>query len=354
MAPARALLTAALLAAALGAAHPYSARTLSSARSSILQPVRVPATVRHAVSMSAAAMTDDAAALGSMLAARVPELLAHAGKTIVVKYGGHAMTDEGLSQSFYSDVVLLRSLGIDIVIVHGGGPQISAMLKDLNVDSKFVDGRRVTDERTMEVVEMVLGGLVNNKVVNAISRAGGKAVGLTGHAGGGLIGATQMEHWVVDESGAKAKADLGLVGEPTRVDARILDDLITVGAIPVIAPIGVGIDDGSSYNINADTAAGAVASALGAERLLLLTDVAGVLDKSGDLMEALGTDDVERLVEDGTISGGMIPKLETASEAVAGGVGASVILDGRVPHALLLALLPGAGVGTSVSAPEAK
>ncbi|KAG8461938.1 hypothetical protein KFE25_013957 [Diacronema lutheri] len=293
------------------------------------------------------AASSDVATLATSLAARVPELLAFAGQTLVVKYGGHAMTDDALAESFYADVVLLRRLGVNVVIVHGGGPQISGMLKDLGVQSSFVDGRRVTDERTMEVVEMVLGGLVNNKLVNALSRAGGKAVGLTGHAAG-VIGATRLEHWTTDASGGKVRADLGLVGEPTHVRPALLLDLVACGAIPVIAPIGVGVTDGQSYNINADTAAGAVAAALGAARLLLLTDVVGVLDRSGELMRSLCTDDVSRLVADGTISGGMIPKLETACDAVTAGVGASVILDGRVDHALLLSLLPGVGVGTTV------
>jgi len=287
------------------------------------------------------------AEVADALAARVPQLLAHAGSTVVVKYGGHAMTDEALSCSFYADVALLRSLGVNVIIVHGGGPQITRMLNDLQIKSDFVDGRRVTDQRTMEVVEMVLGGLVNSKLVSEISRAGGKAVGLTGQACG-LIGATRIEHWIVAKDGSRQKADLGLVGEPTHIDPSLLHDLVGIGAIPVIAPIGVGIADGASYNINADTAAGAIASAVGASRLLLLTDVAGVLDQSGALMEQLGTTDVQRLVDDGTITGGMIPKLQTASDAVRDGVGASVILDGRVPHALLLALLPGAGVGTEI------
>lgn len=294
-----------------------------------------------------AAAAAEVATLAASLAARVPELLSFAGQTLVVKYGGHAMTDDALADSFYRDVVLLRRIGVNVVIVHGGGPQISGMLKDLGVPSSFVDGRRVTDAKTMEVVEMVLGGLVNNKLVNAISRAGGKAVGLTGHASG-LLGATRFEHWTTDAAGQRVQADLGLVGEPTHVRPALLHDLLGCGVIPVIAPIGVGVCDGQSYNINADTAAGAVAAAIGASRLLLLTDVVGVLDRSGALLHALGTDDVSRLTADGTISGGMIPKLETACAAVAAGVGASVILDGRVDHALLLSLLPGVGVGTTV------
>ncbi|KAJ1628799.1 Aspartate/glutamate/uridylate kinase, partial [Pavlovales sp. CCMP2436] len=236
--------------------------------------------------------------------------------------------------SFYEDVVLLRQLGVNVVIVHGGGPQISGMLKELGVVAEFIDGRRVTDAKTMEVVEMVLGGLVNNKLVNAISRAGGKAIG-----------------------GQRVKADLGLVGEPTHIRPQLLHDLLAVGAIPVIAPIGVGVIDGQSYNINADTAAGAVAAALGASRLLLLTDIVGVLDKNKQLIQfiiviiIIGKTITTIMIIIITLTittGGMIPKLETACDAVTGGVRASVILDGRVDHALLLSLLPGVGVGTVV------
>ena len=255
---------------------------------------------------------------------------------MVVKYGGHAMGDTELGKAFARDIALLKQSGVNPIVVHGGGPQIGRMLKRLGIESRFVDGLRVTDRATMEVVEMVLAGTINKELVAAINAAGGCAIGLSGKDGG-LIEARKL---------VRDGADLGFVGEPERVSERVLAALRQSDIIPVIAPIGVGAD-GETYNINADTVAGAVAAAMRARRFLLLTDVPGVLDRDGKLIPELTAAEARRLIADGTISGGMIPKVETCLAAVEGGVAAAVIVDGRVPHAILLELFT-EGAGTLI------
>ncbi len=284
------------------------------------------------------------------LAEALPYIQRYAGETIVVKFGGHAMVDSDLSDRFARDVVLLKHLGINPVIVHGGGPQIGKLLERLGIASHFEDGLRVTDEATMDVVEMVLSGAINKTIVRAINRAGGKAVGLSG-SDATLLKAVKAERRRKDsDSHIEKLIDLGFVGEPAGVDPALLHVLAAgdTAFIPVVAPVGVG-PDGNRYNINADSAAGALASALGARRLLLLTDVAGVMDKSGTILRAVSCGAIAGMVADGTASGGMIPKLETAAKAVENGVGASVILDGRAPHALLMELFTEHGAGTLIS-----
>lgn len=277
----------------------------------------------------------------------LPYLQRYAGQTFVVKYGGHAMGNADAARDFAEDVVLLKAVGINPVVVHGGGPQIGAMLKRLDVESRFVDGLRVTDAETARVAEMVLSGSINKEIVAWIGGAGGRAVGLSGKDSG-LVRATKVTRTVKDPGSLIEQAvDLGFVGEPAAVDRRVLDTLSDAGIIPVIAPIGIG-DDGQTYNINADTMAGAVAAALGAARLFLLTDVAGVLDKQGALLTDLDPAKIADLQGDGTISGGMIPKLETCVAAVNAGVDAAVILDGRVPHAMLLEIFTARGAGTLI------
>ncbi|KDA03510.1 acetylglutamate kinase [Hyphomonas oceanitis] len=284
------------------------------------------------------------------LSEALPYIQRYAGQTIVVKYGGHAMVDPALSAGFARDVVLLKALGIHPVVVHGGGPQIGNLLEKLGITSEFKGGLRVTDEATMEVVEMVLSGPINKSIVRAINQAGGKAVGLSG-SDGNLIRAEKATKTSKDpDSHIEQVLDLGFVGEPSAVDTTVLLAMLRADAnlIPVVAPVGVGAD-GARYNINADTAAGALAAALGASRLLLLTDVAGVLDKDKKLMREIPVADIPGLIADGTAAGGMIPKLETAAHSVNHGVGAAVILDGRAPHALLLELFTEHGAGTLVS-----
>ncbi len=277
----------------------------------------------------------------------LPYLQRYAGKTFVVKYGGHAMGDAGLARDFAEDVVLLKAVGINPVVVHGGGPQIGAMLKKLGVESQFVDGLRVTDAETAKVAEMVLSGAINKELVGWINAAGGSAVGISGKDGG-FVQAVKVERTQKDPDSHIEKAvDLGFVGEPKTVDRGILDTIGAAGMIPVVAPIGVG-EDGHTYNINADTMAGAIASALGAARLFLLTDVAGVLDKSGALLTDLDPAAVKALQDDGTISGGMIPKIQTCVDAVEAGVDAAVILDGRVSHAMLIEMFTVKGAGTLI------
>jgi acetylglutamate kinase len=274
-----------------------------------------------------------------VLVEALPYILKYDGKTIVVKYGGHAMAEAGVSEPFAQDIVLMKQTGIDPVIVHGGGPQIGSMLGKLGITSSFVDGLRVTDAASIEVVEMVLTGSINKQIVSGINAAGGRAVGISGKDGN-LVVARKLEN---------AKADLGFVGEPERVNPAVLSTIINSDLIPVIAPIGVG-PKGETYNINADTVAGAVASATSAERLILLTDVEGVLDRDGKLIPHLTVNEARALIADGTISGGMIPKIETAVEAVERGVRAAVILDGRIPHVLLLELFTEPGAGTLIDA----
>ncbi len=284
------------------------------------------------------------------LSEALPYIQRYVGQTIVVKYGGHAMVDEKLSAMFARDVVLLKTLGLHPVIVHGGGPQIGKLLDRLGIVSEFKGGLRVTDEATMEVVEMVLSGPINKSIVRAISQAGGKAVGLSG-SDGNLIQAEKANKTQRDpDSHIEQVIDLGFVGEPSGIDTSVLDALLSADSqlIPVVAPVGVG-KDGARYNVNADTAAGALAAALDASRLLLLTDVAGVLDKDKKLMREIAVGEVPGLIEDGTAAGGMIPKLETAAHSVIHGVGAAVILDGRAPHALLTELFTEHGAGTLIS-----
>ena len=279
----------------------------------------------------------------------LPYLQRYAGRTFVVKYGGHAMGDPDLAHDFAQDVVLLKAVGINPVVVHGGGPQIGAMLKKLGVESTFVDGLRVTDKATAEVAEMVLSGAINKEIVRWIAGAGGKAIGISGKDGG-LVTASKVQRTTKDpESNIEQVLDLGFVGEPKAVDTTVIKTISDAGMIPVIAPIAVG-EDGDTYNINADTMAGAIAAALGAARLFLLTDVAGVLDKDKRLLTDLRPADIEQLQADGTISGGMIPKLETCIHAVEAGCEAAVVLDGRVPHAMLLEIFTERGAGTLIRA----
>ena len=277
----------------------------------------------------------------------LPYLQRYAGKTFVVKYGGHAMGDAALAQDFAADIVLLKAVGINPVVVHGGGPQIGAMLKKLGVESEFIDGLRVTDAETAKVAEMVLSGAINKELVGWINAAGGKAIGISGKDGD-FVRATKVQRTQKDpDSNIERSIDLGFVGEPQTVDRSVIDTISGAGMIPVIAPIGVG-DDGHTYNINADTMAGAIASALGASRLFLLTDVAGVLDKSGALLTDLDPKAITELQTDGTISGGMIPKIETCVNAIEAGVDAAVILDGRVSHAMLIEMFTDQGAGTLI------
>ena len=288
-------------------------------------------------------------AKAEVLIEALPYFQRYAGRTFVVKYGGHAMGDPEAARDFAEDIVLLRAVGINPVVVHGGGPQIGAMLAKLGVESTFVDGLRVTDKATAEVAEMVLSGAINKQLVGWLASAGGKAIGISGKDGN-LVRAKKVERTTRDpDSNIERAVDLGFVGEPEHVDTSILDTAVASGMIPVIAPIAADAE-GNTYNINADTMAGAIASALGAARLLLLTDVAGVLDKGGALLTDLSPADIASLKEDGTIFGGMIPKLETCVSAVKAGCEAAVVLDGRVPHAMLLEFFTARGAGTLVRA----
>jgi acetylglutamate kinase len=279
----------------------------------------------------------------------LPYFQRYAGRSFVVKYGGHAMGDPEAARDFAQDIVLLKAVGINPVVVHGGGPQIGAMLKKLGVESQFVDGLRVTDKATAEIAEMVLSGAINKELVCWISQAGGKALGISGKDGG-LVTASKVTRTSMDpDSQIEQVVDLGFVGEPETVDTTILETASKAGMIPIIAPIAAGAD-GHTYNINADTMAGAIAAALGAARLFLLTDVPGVLDKQGQLLTDLTPADIARLQDDRTISGGMIPKLETCVKAVEAGCEAAVVLDGRVGHAMLLEFFTSRGAGTLVRA----
>ena len=277
----------------------------------------------------------------------LPYLQRYAGRTFVVKYGGHAMGDPELARDFAEDIVLLKAVGINPVVVHGGGPQIGNMLKRLGVESRFVDGLRVTDQATADVAEMVLSGAINKELVGWIAAAGGKAIGISGKDGG-MVTARKVTRTVRNaDSNIEQAVDLGFVGEPETVDTTVIETICAAGMVPVIAPIAAGAD-GQTYNVNADTMAGAVAAALGAARLFLLTDVAGVLDKQKNLLTDLTPADIALLQEDGTIQGGMIPKLETCVLAVEAGCEAAVVLDGRVPHAMLLEFFTSRGAGTLI------
>ena len=283
-----------------------------------------------------------------VLVEALPFILAYDNKTIVVKYGGHAM-EEGVPTEFAQDVVLMKQTGINPVVVHGGGPQIGAMLKKLNISSSFVDGLRVTDAATMEIVEMVLSGSINKQIVTGINAAGGRAVGVSGKDGNLVLARKASRTRLDPATNTRVPVDLGFVGEPDRVDAEVLRMIMNSDLIPVVAPIGVDAK-GQTYNINADTVAGAVAGAIAAERLILLTDVEGVLDRDGKVITRLKVAEAKTLIANGTISGGMIPKVETAIDAVEKGVHAAVILDGRIPHVLLLELFTEHGAGTLIAA----
>ena len=281
------------------------------------------------------------------LAEALPYMRRFAGHTFVIKFGGHAMGEEDLTDLFAQDIVLLKQVGIHPVVVHGGGPQISRMLERLKIKSSFIEGLRVTDRATVEIVEMVLSGSINKQIAMAITHAGGRALGLSGKDGD-LIEARKLKRKVRDpESNIERVLDLGFVGEPVAVDPTILTNLANDNFIPVVAPVALGAD-GATYNINADTMAGAIAGALGAKRFFLLTDVAGVLDKEKNLLTDLDRAAIETLKDDGTITGGMIPKVETCVAAVDAGVEAAVILDGRIPHAMLLEIFTARGAGTLI------
>ena len=281
------------------------------------------------------------------LAEALPFLRQFSGQTFVIKYGGHAMGDAALARDFARDIVLVKQVGIHPIVVHGGGPQIGAMLEKMNITSRFVDGLRVTDGEAVAVVEMVLAGGVNKQIVAAINEEGGRAIGISGKDGR-LIEAVKLRRTRRDpDSNIEKLLDLGFVGEPARVNADIIRIFENSDAIAVIAPIGVGAD-GATYNINADTAAGAIAEAVGASKLLMLTDVAGVLDGDGALISEMSAAEGEALLASGAVAGGMIPKLETCLKALAGGVGAAHVLDGRIPHVLLLELFTADGTGTKI------
>ncbi|MDD5284770.1 MAG: acetylglutamate kinase [Desulfuromonadaceae bacterium] len=276
----------------------------------------------------------------------LPYIRRFSGKTFVIKYGGHAMSDEKLKKSFALDVIMLKSLGINTVIVHGGGPQINETLKRYGIVSEFVKGMRVTDPETMSVVEMVLVGQVNREVVGYINQHGGKAVGLSGKDGTLLL-AKKLLQEIIGDDGRVQQVDIGYVGDVVKVNTDLIRTLENGKYIPVIAPIGVG-DEGESYNINADLVAGRVAAALNAEKLILLTDISGVNDKSGTLLESISVSDLHRLIEEDAITGGMIPKVVCCADALRDGVKKAHIIDGRVPHAVLLEIFTDIGIGTEI------
>lgn len=289
----------------------------------------------------------DLLAKAETLVEALPYLQRYAGETFVIKYGGHAMGDAEAQRDFAEDIVLLKAVGINPVVVHGGGPQIGAMLKKLGIESSFVGGLRVTDAATAEVAEMVLAGKINKEIVGWLAALGGRAVGISGKDAN-LVLAEKVKRTEADpNSGIERHVDLGFVGEPVAVDPTILINLTKDNFIPIVAPVALGAD-GATYNINADTMAGAIAGALGAKRFFLLTDVAGVLDKAGALLTDLDRPAIAALKADGTITGGMIPKVETCVAAVDAGVEAAVILDGRIPHAMLLEIFTARGAGTLI------
>jgi len=286
--------------------------------------------------------------IANVLTEALPYIQRFTNKTVVVKFGGNAMVDPELQTSFARDVVLMKLVGLNPIVVHGGGPQIGSLLEKLNIQSRFVDGMRVTDNETMDVVEMVLGGTVNKEIVSAINRNGGKAIGVTGKDGR-LIRAKKLSiSKNTPDLQASEIIDIGHVGEVESIDTEIIDMFLDSNFIPVIAPIGVG-RDGSSYNINADLVAGKMAEVLKAEKLILLTNVTGLLDKEGAILTGLNTRQVDKLIADGTIYGGMLPKIGCALDAVKAGVASSHIIDGRVPHAVLLEIFTDQGVGTLIS-----
>ena len=293
------------------------------------------------------AHSEDWLSKAGLLIEALPYMKRYANKPVVVKFGGHAMGEQEYVESFAADMALLRQVGAEPIIVHGGGPQIGDMLSRLQIESNFVNGLRVTDAATISIVEMVLAGGINKALVGAIHSAGGRAVGLSGKDGQ-LITASKLAGLSKLSDSEIERVDLGFVGQPEQVDPTVLHALIGVGMIPVVAPVGLGLD-GQTYNINADTAAGAVASAMAATRLLMLTDVAGVKDKNGELINHLSVDTAQQLISDGTVQGGMIPKLETCIAAVRQGAQAAVILDGRAPHAVLVELFTEHGIGTLIT-----
>jgi acetylglutamate kinase len=291
--------------------------------------------------------SSEAVTVASVLTESLPYIQKFHGSTIVVKYGGNAMITDELTQTFARDIVLMKLVGMNPIVVHGGGPQIGELLEKLNIPTRFVDGMRVTDGATMDVVEMVLGGLVNQDIVSLINAVGGRAVGITGKDGQ-LIQARQFR---IQRNSPELKApeiiDIGHVGQIETINRGVVDTLVSAGFIPVIAPIGVG-SKGESYNINADTVAGKLAAHLNAEKLMLLTNTAGILDKTGNTLTGLAIEDVDALIADGTIHGGMLPKVRCALEAVAEGVHSAHIIDGRIRHAVLLEVFTDTGVGTLI------
>ena len=290
--------------------------------------------------LSQAAAIDQA----QILMQALPHMLHYDDTVVVVKYGGHAMGDEATARNFARDMVLLEQSGVNPVVVHGGGPQIGAMLNKLGIKSEFADGLRVTDKATVEVVEMVLAGSINKQIVGFINNAGGRAIGLCGKDGN-MVTARKVER---SDSDGKPGVDLGFVGDPAKVDATVLEQVLGRELIPVLAPVALGAE-GETYNVNADTFAGAIAGALGAKRLLLLTDVPGVLDQDKNLIKELRISEIPALIADGTITGGMIPKVETCIYAIEQGVEGVVILDGKIPHAVLIELLTDHGAGTLIT-----
>jgi acetylglutamate kinase len=279
----------------------------------------------------------------------LPYIQRFGGKTFVIKYGGHAMGDERTAETFARDIVMLKTIGINPVVVHGGGPQIGAMLERLKIQSSFVDGLRVTDQATVEIVEMVLSGTINKQIVTAINQAGGTAIGISGKDGG-LLKAKKLARTKKDpDSNIEKVLDLGFVGEPTVVNPKAIENITASGMIPVIAPIGMG-PNGETYNINADTAAGAIAAALKADKLMMLTDVPGILTKDKELISDIQAEEIGPLLADGTITGGMIPKVETCVDALKAGVSTAHILDGRIPHVLLIEVFTAGGASTMIRA----
>jgi acetylglutamate kinase len=291
---------------------------------------------------------DSAANVASVLTEALPYIQRFIGKTIVVKFGGNAMVADDLTASFARDIVLMKLVGMNPVVVHGGGPQINELLDKLNIKSQFIAGMRVTDAATMDIVEMVLGGSVNKALVTLLNRNGGKAIGITGKDGGLIRARKMVVTHKTPEMTAPEIVDVGQVGEVQAIDTSIIDTLVASNFIPVIAPIGFD-DNGASYNINADLVAGKMAEVLKAEKLMLLTNVAGLQDKSGNVLTGLTTKQVDALIEDGTIYGGMLPKIQCALDAVKGGVASAHIVDGRVPHAVLLEVFTDEGVGTLIT-----
>ena len=291
---------------------------------------------------------EEAENTAKVISRALPYIQRFAGKTVVIKYGGNAMVDDRLKQSFARDIVLMKAVGINPVVVHGGGPQIGQLLDQLSIETKFVNGMRVTDSKTMDAVEMVLGGTINKEIVNLISSAGGRAFGVTGKDGRLIKAKKLVVSQKTPEMSVPEIIDIGHVGDVESIDKTVIDMLLKSDYIPVIAPIGVGTD-GASYNINADLVAGKVASVLNAEKLMLLTNVAGLQDKQGEILTGLTVNLVDELIEDGTIYGGMLPKIQCALDAVNSGIAAAHIIDGRVDHAVMLELFTDEGVGTLIT-----